>query len=104
MRRENTEQESVWFHSDVIEIYGAPRNLADLRADGELISRKAMATTMRQLGLVGHQSETLAHNHGQPGRGRLPGRRSQTRLGCRGAEPALGRRYYRPENLGRGLH
>ncbi|WP_370260469.1 IS3 family transposase [Cryobacterium sp. TMT3-29-2] len=31
----------------------APRILADLRADGEIISRKTVATTMKRLGLVG---------------------------------------------------
>ncbi|TFD69488.1 DDE-type integrase/transposase/recombinase, partial [Cryobacterium ruanii] len=37
---------------DSDEIYGSPRILADLRADGEIISSKTVATTMRRLGLV----------------------------------------------------
>ena len=51
--RENIEQKVAWFHSDSDEVYGAPRILADLRADGEIISRKTVATTMRRLSLVG---------------------------------------------------
>ena len=35
------------------EVSGAPRILADLRADGEVISRKTVAKTMRRLGLRG---------------------------------------------------
>ena len=53
VRRENIEQKVAWFHSDSDEVYGAPRILADLRADGEIISHKTVATTMRRLGLVG---------------------------------------------------
>ena len=34
-------------------VYGSPRILADLRADGEIISRKTVATTMKRLGLAG---------------------------------------------------
>ena len=53
LRRETIEQRMMWFHGDSDEVYGAPRILADLRADGEIISRKTVATTMRRLGLVG---------------------------------------------------
>jgi putative transposase len=53
LRRETIEQKVMWFHGDSDEVYGAPRILADLRADGEIISRKTVATTMRRLGLVG---------------------------------------------------
>jgi transposase-like protein len=49
IRRESIEQKVAWFHGDSDEVYGAPRILADLRADGETISRK----TMQRLGLVG---------------------------------------------------
>ena len=53
VRRENIEQKVAWFHSDLDEVYGSPQILADLRADGEIISRKTVAPTMRRLGLVG---------------------------------------------------
>ena len=53
VQRENIEQKVAWFHSESDEVYGAPRLLADFRADGEIISRKTVATTMRRLGLVG---------------------------------------------------
>ncbi len=53
IRREGIEQKVVWFHGDSDEVYGSPRILADLRADGETISRKTVAKTMQRLGLVG---------------------------------------------------
>ena len=53
IRRENIEQKVAWFHGDSDEVYGAPRILADLLADGETISRKTVAKTMKRLGLVG---------------------------------------------------
>ncbi|WP_166790022.1 transposase [Cryobacterium sp. Sr3] len=46
VRRENIEQKVAWFHSDSDEVYGSPRILAD----GEIISRKTVASTMRRLG------------------------------------------------------
>ena len=53
IRRVHIEQKVAFFHDDSDEVYGAPRILADLRADGEIISRKTVATTMKRLGLVG---------------------------------------------------
>ncbi|RJT91209.1 transposase [Cryobacterium melibiosiphilum] len=53
IRRQNIEQKVAWFHSDSDDVYGSPRILADLRADGETISRKTVAKTMQRLGLVG---------------------------------------------------
>lgn len=53
LRREVIEQKITWFHGDSDEVYGAPRILADLRADGERISRKTVASAMRRLGLAG---------------------------------------------------
>jgi transposase InsO family protein len=53
IRRENVEQKVAWLHGDSDEVYGSPRILADLRADGETISRKTVAKTMQRLGLVG---------------------------------------------------
>ena len=43
----------AWFHGDSDEVSGSPRILADLREDGEVISRKTVAKTMRKLQLVG---------------------------------------------------
>ena len=53
IRREAIEQKISWFHGDSDEVYGSPRILADLRADGETISRKTVASAMKRLGLVG---------------------------------------------------
>jgi len=40
VRRERIEQKVAWFHGESDEVSGSPRILADLRADGEVISRK----------------------------------------------------------------
>ena len=53
VRAERIEAKVAWFHGDSDEVSGAPRILADLRADGEIISRKTVAKTMRKLGLQG---------------------------------------------------
>lgn len=53
VRRERIEQKIVWFHGESDEVFGAPRILADLRDDGETISQKTVAKTMRRLGLRG---------------------------------------------------
>ena len=53
LRRVHIEQKVAFFHGDSDEVYGAPRILADLRADGEIISRKTVAVTMARLGLAG---------------------------------------------------
>jgi putative transposase len=53
VRQERIEQKVIWFHSESDEVSGAPKILADLRADGEVISRKTVAKTMRKLGLRG---------------------------------------------------
>ncbi|ANP71452.1 Integrase catalytic subunit [Cryobacterium arcticum] len=52
LRRVHVEQKVAFFHGDSDEVYGAPRILADLRADGEIVSRKTVATTMRRLELA----------------------------------------------------
>jgi len=53
IRTERIEAKVAWFYSDSDEVSGSPRILADLREDGEVISRKTVAKTMRKLGLVG---------------------------------------------------
>jgi hypothetical protein len=53
VRAEKIEAKIAWFHGESDEVSGAPRILADLREDGEVISRKTVAKTMRKLGLRG---------------------------------------------------
>lgn len=53
IRRIGIEQKVSWFHGASDAVYGSPRVLADLRDDGEVISRKTVAQAMRRLGLVG---------------------------------------------------
>ncbi|MHB8186326.1 MAG: IS3 family transposase [Dermatophilaceae bacterium] len=53
IRAERIEAKLAWFHGDSDEVSGSPRILADLRGDGEVISCKTVAKTMRKLHLVG---------------------------------------------------
>lgn len=53
IRQERIEQKVIWFHGESDEVSGSPKILADLREDGEIISRKTVAKTMRKLGLRG---------------------------------------------------
>jgi putative transposase len=53
VRAMRIEAKVSWFHGDSDEVSGAPRILADLREDGEIISRKTVAKTRRKLGLRG---------------------------------------------------
>ena len=53
IRQERIEQKITWFHGASDDVSGAPRILADLRDDGEVISRKTVAKAMRRLGLRG---------------------------------------------------
>jgi putative transposase len=53
VRAERIEAKIAWFHGESDEVSGAPRILVDLREDGEVISRKTVAKTMRRLGLRG---------------------------------------------------
>lgn len=53
LRAERIEAKIGWFHGESDEVSGSPRILVDLREDGEIISRKTVAKTMRRLGLRG---------------------------------------------------
>jgi hypothetical protein len=53
VRAERIEQKIGWFHGESDEVSGSPRILVDLREDGEVISRKTVAKSMRRLGLRG---------------------------------------------------
>ncbi len=53
LRAERIEGKIGWFHGESDEVSGSPRILADLREDGEVISRKSVAKSMRKLGLRG---------------------------------------------------
>lgn len=53
VRAERIKAKIEWFHGESDEVSGAPKILADLRADGEVISRKTVAKAMRELGLRG---------------------------------------------------
>jgi putative transposase len=52
-RRAELDAEVAKFHTSSDGVYGAPRILADLRADGELVSRKTVAASLRRQGLAG---------------------------------------------------
>ena len=53
VRKERIAQKVAWFHGESDEVSGSPKILADLRDDGEVISRKTVAKVMRRLGLRG---------------------------------------------------
>jgi transposase InsO family protein len=53
VRQERIEQKVAWFHGESDEVSGSPKIVADLRDDGEVISRKTVAKVMRRLGLRG---------------------------------------------------
>ncbi len=53
LRQGRIEQKVVWFHGESDEVSGSPKILADLREDGEVVSRKTVAKVMRRLGLRG---------------------------------------------------
>ncbi len=73
VRAERIEAKVAWFHGDSDEVSGAPRILADLREDGETISRKTVAKTMRKLGLRGDLPETVEDHHRDRQQRHLPG-------------------------------
>lgn len=53
VRTDRIAQKIRWFHGESDGVSGAPKILADLREDGETISRKTVAKTMRKLQLRG---------------------------------------------------
>lgn len=52
-RRAELDAKVAEFHAASDGVYGAPRILADLRADGEKVSRKTVAASLRRQGLAG---------------------------------------------------
>jgi putative transposase len=52
-RRAELDAKVARFHAASDGVYGAPRILADLRADGERVSRKTVAASLRRQGLAG---------------------------------------------------
>jgi putative transposase len=52
-RRQQLTTKIIDFHDASDQVYGSPRILADLREDGEQISRKTVAKLMRSNGIVG---------------------------------------------------
>ena len=52
-RRAELDSKVAAFHSGSDGVYGAPRILADLRADGQRVSRKTVAASLRRQGLAG---------------------------------------------------
>jgi Integrase core domain/HTH-like domain len=52
-RRAELDAKVAKFHAASDGVYGAPRILADLRTDGERVSRKTVATSLRRQGLAG---------------------------------------------------
>ena len=53
VRTERIKQKVVLFHGDSDEVSESPKILADLREDGEIISRKTVAKSIRRLGIKG---------------------------------------------------
>jgi putative transposase len=52
-RRTELDAKVAAFHRGSDGVYGAPRILADLRADGQRVSRKTVAASLRRQGLAG---------------------------------------------------
>ena len=63
LRRADLDAKVAAFHAASDEVYGSPRILADLRDDGEQVSRKTVAASMRRQGL---QGSVHASSHRSP--------------------------------------
>ena len=59
-RRTELDAKVAAFHAASDGVYGAPRIQADLRADGERVSRKTVAASLRRQGLAGISPRTFA--------------------------------------------
>lgn len=59
-RRAELDVKVAAFHKASDGVYGAPRILADLRDDGETVSRKTVAASLRRQGLAGISPRTFA--------------------------------------------
>jgi len=59
-RRAELDAKVAAFHKASDGVYGAPRILADLREDGEKVSRKTVAASLRRQGLAGISPRTFA--------------------------------------------
>lgn len=59
-RRDELDAKVAAFHKASDGVYGAPRILAGLRADGEKVSRKTVAASLRRQGLAGISPRTFA--------------------------------------------
>lgn len=59
-RRAALDAKIAAFHKAFDGVYGAPRVLADLREDGEQVSRKTVAASLRRQGLAGISPRTFA--------------------------------------------
>ena len=59
-RRAELDVKVAAFHEASDGVYGAPRILADLREDGEMVSRKTVAASLRRQGLAGISPRTFA--------------------------------------------
>ncbi len=58
-RRTELDAKVAAFHKASDGVYGTPRILADLRADGETVSRKTVAASLRRQGLAGISPRTF---------------------------------------------
>jgi len=99
LRRERIEAKIVWFHGASDEVSGSPRIVADLRADGEIISAKTVAAADAPARPARDLPQEVAHHHHHRRPGLLPARCGETGLGHRDAQPRLGKRHNLPAHV-----